>query len=139
MGLVRKLLGKVRDKVVASERPAAAAPPPPSNWNQVVKERPASGLDCTITFANVEATATVPRGTSILDAALEAGVDLNHYCGGMCSCGSCRIVLVSGDVSTLVKMELMTLDVVREGEDDRLGCQTLIQGDVVVEVPDQEF
>jgi 2Fe-2S ferredoxin len=136
VGLVRKLLGRVRKRVSGPERPASVAP---KGWNQAVKERPTSGLECTITFANVDAAATVPKGTSILDAALEAGVDLNHYCGGMCSCGSCRIVLVSGDVSALVKMEQMTLDVVREGEQDRLGCQTLIQGDVVVEVPDQQF
>ncbi len=133
MGLVRKLLGKVRDKVVAEERPV------PKDWNQAVKERPAAGTDVTLTFANLDVTTTVKRGTSILDAALDADVDLNHYCGGMCSCGSCRIVLISGDVSGIDRMERATLDVVKEGEHDRLGCQTLVQGDVVVEVPDQDF
>ena len=136
MGLMRKLLGKVRDRVVADERPSASVP---ATWNQAVKERPATGLRCTVTFANLDLVASVPKGTPILDAATEAGVDLNHYCGGMCSCGSCRIVLVSGEVSTMDRIEAATLNVVREGDADRLGCQTLVQGDVVVEVPNQEF
>jgi len=136
MGLMRKLLGKVRDKVVADERPAPAVP---DRWNEAVRERPTAGVQCRVTFANLDVVATVPRGTPILDAATEAGVDLNHYCGGMCSCGSCRIVLVSGDVSAMDRIEKATLDVVREGDADRLGCQTLVQGDLVVEIPAQQF
>ncbi|MCP4872158.1 MAG: 2Fe-2S iron-sulfur cluster binding domain-containing protein [Proteobacteria bacterium] len=133
---MRKLLGKVRNKTGDDERPASSVSP---DWNQAVKERPAAGLQCTVTFANLDVSTTVPRGTPVLDAAAEAGVDLNHYCGGMCSCGSCRFILVSGEVSPLQRIEKATLNVVKQGDADRLGCQTLVQGDVVIEIPDQDF
>jgi ferredoxin len=57
----------------------------------------------------------------------------------MCSCGSCRVILISGEVSEMDDMEEATLSVVQEGDEDRLGCQTKILGHVVVEVPDQDF
>jgi ferredoxin len=42
-------------------------------------------------------------------------------------------------VSPMDDMEDATLSVVREGEQDRLACQTKVLGDVVVEVPPQDF
>lgn len=138
--MFRKVLGKVAKKVLGvQDRPVTEATP--DDWNRVDKPvvSETAAPTASITFANLGVTASVKPGTSVLDAALDAGVDLNHYCGGMCSCGSCRIVLVSGDVSGLDDMEDATLSVVKEGPADRLGCQTKIQGAVVVQVPSQDF
>lgn len=137
--MLRKLMGKVLDRMTGEPaRPVTKSTP--DDWNRVDKAAPARGDgEFSLSFSNLDVTLRVPRGTSILDAAVEAGVDLNHYCGGMCSCGSCRIVLLSGDVSPMDDMEDATLSVVREGEQDRLACQCKVLGDVVIEVPDQEF
>jgi ferredoxin, 2Fe-2S len=135
--MFRKLAKKVLGKVKGDARPVTAATP--DDWNRVDKPTTSSKGEFELRFANLDITTRVARGTSILDAAIEAGLDLNHYCGGMCSCGSCRIILVSGDVSPMDDMEDATLSVVKEDENDRLGCQAKVLGDVVVEVPPQDF
>ena len=152
MGRFRKLLDRVRD--IAADRldePAGTGSttrsehpldPVPEGWNQVVKARPslqASEGQVSVRFDNLDIEVSVARGTSLLDAALDGDVDLNHYCGGMCSCGSCRLEILGGEISPKDDMEEATLAIVREGEDDRLGCQTLVMGDVVVRLPDQDF
>jgi 2Fe-2S ferredoxin len=77
---------------------------------------------------------------SILDIAMEAGVDLEHVCGGVCACSTCHVVVKQG------------LETCNEGTDDefdqleeapaltlqsRLGCQCVPNGtkDVVIEIP----
>ncbi len=84
-------------------------------------------------------SAVVPRGTSILDAAAEAGVDLPSNCGGVCACTTCHVWVEEG---------LGSLSEPGEPEDDklqeaaglsahsRLGCQAKVgEGDVVVRIP----
>lgn len=152
MGRFRKLLGKVRDRAVETLSDGSGAgqdrperhplDPVPEGWNRAIKESPkedAGAGKLSIRFENLDLEVSVVKGTTLLDAALEAGADLNHYCGGMCSCGSCRLEILSGEVSPLDPMEETTLDIVREGEQDRLGCQTRAMGDIVVRVPDQDF
>ena len=81
----------------------------------------------------------MPRGTSLLEAAGAAGVDLPHNCGGVCACTTCHLWVESG---------LPTLSPVEEQEDDklseatglrlesRLGCQARVGSwDVVVRLP----
>ena len=157
MGRLRRLLGKVIDRAVdAGSRPddsdpesrassRAPAPHPldpiPQEWNRAIKESPVEdeGLErVRVTFTNHGTEATVPVGTTILDAAIAAGVDLNHYCGGMASCGSCRVEDVEGAISPVDPNEGTILDLCREGDRDRLGCQAQVLGDVQMTVPDQD-
>ena len=148
MGRLSKLLGKVVEKAkgqashdsAASGEAGGSHPldPIPSGWNQAIKKSPTpdESLETVLVrFAGTDLEVAVPRGTTLLDAAIEAEADLNHYCGGMCSCGSCRIEILGGEVSELEAMEETTLDVVREVETERLGCQTRALGDVVVRIP----
>jgi 2Fe-2S ferredoxin len=79
------------------------------------------------------------REGSILDVALNCGVDLEHACGGNCACTTCHIIVRAGE-ENLSEME--------EDEEDRLymadgltlhsrlGCQSVVRGDVTVEIPD---
>lgn len=148
MGRFTKLLGKVVERATGQPSGDSAASgdaadshpldPIPSTWNQAIKESPTpeEGLESVIVrFAGSDLEVSVPKGTTLLDAAIEAEADLNHYCGGMCSCGSCRIEVLSGEVSEIDPMEETTLDIVREAETDRLGCQTRALGDLVVRIP----
>jgi ferredoxin len=153
VGRFRDLLGKVASRAAGEQSPVGAArsedrsddadsshplDPIPARWNQVVKESPAAGEGVTLVTVRIEGTdleASVPLGTTLLDAAIQAGSDLDHYCGGMCSCGSCRLEIVTGNVSAIEPMEESTLDIVRELETERLACQTRALGDVVLRLP----
>ena len=80
----------------------------------------------------------VPRGTTILAAAREAGVDVPHYCGGTCSCGTCRVVIRDGAqrLSPPDGREAMVLGSERAREGDRLACQARALGPATIHVPD---
>ena len=56
---------------------------------------------CTITFQPGDVRVTdVPRGESILRAALQSSIHINASCGGAGSCGKCRVQVLSGDVES---------------------------------------
>lgn len=89
----------------------------------------------------------VPFGTSLLDAARRLGVDLDSVCGGRGICGRCQIVLAQGEFAkhsiTSSEKNLSSFSAVEKRYAEkrtlqpgrRLGCSTLIQGDVVIDVP----
>lgn len=80
----------------------------------------------------------VQRGSTVLEAATTAGVDLRSYCGGNCSCGTCRVEVVSGarHLSPMEPSERFVLGPEAEARGDRLACQAQVLGDVSVAVPD---
>lgn len=79
----------------------------------------------------------VPGGVSLLAAARMLEVDLSHYCGGMCSCGTCRVQVVAGrdNLSRPQGNEAMVLGDARARAGDRLACQARVLGPVTVKVP----
>jgi len=79
-----------------------------------------------------KATAEVPRGASVLDAAKAAGVLIGSICGGDGICGRCRVVVRSGDVEAQ-PTALLTREEIRSGV--VLACQTIVTGDVEIDVP----
>ncbi len=93
----------------------------------------------------------VERGTTILDAARELGVDLDTVCGGRGICGRCQVVPESGDfakhgiVSSETHVSPPGPSETSEyrgrrplgSERHRLGCHASIEGDVVIDVPDE--
>lgn len=76
---------------------------------------------------------------SILDIALNFGVALDHACGGNCACTTCHVVVLSGE-ENLSAMEEEEEDRLFTAADltlhSRLGCQCVVKGDVVVQIPD---
>jgi len=75
---------------------------------------------------------------SVLDIAINCGVHLEHACGGNCACTTCHVVVKSGD-ENLSEAEDDELDRLDTAADltlhSRLGCQCIVKGDVVVEIP----
>lgn len=75
---------------------------------------------------------------SILDICLNHDVHLEHACGGNCACTTCHIVVKQGDAN-LSELEDDEGDRLYEAADltphSRLGCQCVVTGDVVVEIP----
>ncbi|MHB8779852.1 MAG: ASKHA domain-containing protein [Candidatus Geothermincolia bacterium] len=76
----------------------------------------------------------VPDGGTIFVAAHEAGVTLGT-CGGLGTCGTCRVRVCEGPVSPLTESEreALTADEIAQGW--RLACFARPLGDVKVELP----
>ena len=75
---------------------------------------------------------------SLLDIALANGIELEHNCGGSCACTTCHVIVREGaeNLSEMAEDEEDRLDMA-EGLTirSRLGCQAVVRGDVVVEIP----
>jgi 2Fe-2S ferredoxin len=76
---------------------------------------------------------------SLLDIALNSGIDLEHACGGNCACTTCHVIVKDGE-QNLTEMEEDEEDRLYMAEGltlhSRLGCQAVVKGDVTVEIPD---
>ena len=75
---------------------------------------------------------------SFLDVAMNAGIPLEHACGGSCACTTCHLFIREGEqnLSEPEDKELDRLDTAWDlRTSSRLGCQAVIKGDVVAEFP----
>lgn len=75
---------------------------------------------------------------SILDVALNFGFPLEHACGGNCACTTCHVVVKQGEenLSAMEDEEADRLDMAADlSLHSRLGCQCVVRGDAVVEIP----
>jgi uncharacterized 2Fe-2S/4Fe-4S cluster protein (DUF4445 family) len=88
--------------------------------------------DVTVTFLPSNITVGVPRGESIIRAAMAAGVHINASCGGDGVCGKCRVIVESGPVDGEPSERISAED---KAKGYCLACKTLVQGDVSVRVP----
>jgi len=88
--------------------------------------------DCTIVFAPLETTVTVPAGTTLLEAAGKAGISIDSVCGGDGICGRCRMIVAQGEVGGDATA-LLTREEIRRGV--VLACQSTVQSDLSVEIP----
>ena len=75
---------------------------------------------------------------SFLDVAKHFGVHLEHACGGNCACTTCHVIIKEGarHLSEMEDDETDRLDTAWDlAPQSRLGCQAVINGDVVCELP----
>ena len=89
-----------------------------------------------------------PRGTPLLRAARQLGVDLDSVCGGRGICTRCQVrpgegefakhgIVSSPDsLAELTSREHRQLATGRLKEGHRLSCQALVAGDLVADVPE---
>lgn len=82
---------------------------------------------------------SIAAGTSVLQAAREAGLAINAVCGGNGTCGSCKVQLISGDFSAVTPKE----DAMHQNgslpSDQRLACLTFVQSNGKVHFPPESF
>ncbi|HMK93653.1 MAG TPA: ASKHA domain-containing protein, partial [Thermoleophilia bacterium] len=76
---------------------------------------------------------TVPRGTSLLDAAVAAGLEIAAPCGGQGRCGRCKVT-VRGEGLERRDNARLTADEVAAGV--ALACQAFVAGPVDVYLPE---
>jgi 2Fe-2S ferredoxin len=84
----------------------------------------------------------VSAGTSILEAARQAGAPEGDRCGGVCACSTCHVYVVKGfdDTSEIEDEEYDILDKAFDVRaESRLGCQAKVQGDIDVLISEESF
>jgi uncharacterized 2Fe-2S/4Fe-4S cluster protein (DUF4445 family) len=89
-----------------------------------------------VTFLPSYRKVTVDPGTTILDAARQAGFQMNVVCGGQGKCGKCPVFVKAGEVSfDREKFGRFFTGEELEGG-GCLSCQTVILGDLQVLIPE---
>jgi len=77
----------------------------------------------------------VPTGTLLSDAARLAGIEISQPCGGQGRCGRCAVQVLSGAVRRRSPLRLSS-EAIEQGF--ALACQSVIEGDASILVPEQE-
>ncbi|HNC86102.1 MAG TPA: ISC system 2Fe-2S type ferredoxin [Agitococcus sp.] len=78
-------------------------------------------------------------GETICDAALRAGLEIEHACEKSCACTTCHVVVREG-FDSLNEMDDLEADMLDKAwglePDSRLSCQAVVADeDLVVEIP----
>lgn len=85
------------------------------------------------------AQVSAPAGTSVCEALLDNGINIEHACDMSCACTTCHVVVREGfaSLNPLDETEEDLLDRAWGLEpNSRLSCQALLsQNDLVVEIP----
>lgn len=74
---------------------------------------------------------------NILESALKAGIDISHSCGGMGTCGTCRIIIREG-LDLLPRRNELEQEMASDrnfSPEERLACQTTSAVPLKIEVP----
>lgn len=84
------------------------------------------------------------KGKTLLDLAFENDILIEHNCGGLCACISCRVLVLKGSTLLNEKSEDEKNMLTDEGfteENLRLSCQCKIinesDEEIIVEIPSQ--
>ena len=95
-----------------------------------------------VMFVPLGVTVEAPDGLSILEAALQNDIELEHACGGFCACTTCHVIIKAGD-DELSEMQFDEEDKLDSCEGvtlhSRLGCQTRVHGDITVQIPPKPY
>jgi len=90
----------------------------------------------TVTFLPSYRKIEVARGTTILDAAQRAGMNINVVCGGQGKCGKCVVYIQSGraEFDRQKYGRFFTEEELQKGA--CLACETTVMGDLHVVIPE---
>jgi uncharacterized 2Fe-2S/4Fe-4S cluster protein (DUF4445 family) len=88
-----------------------------------------------ITLLPSNLTVEVPTGALVAEAIQRAGLEIGQPCGGQGRCGRCA-VFVDGDGARRRSTIRLSTDDLDAGF--ALACQTVIEGDLTVTIPEQE-
>jgi ferredoxin len=123
--------GELLDRAVQRQKPRDPAP-------EIPRSSASSTSGIQVAFSGrCSGSGVVAKGSTLLEAGEALGLDLDHFCGGNCSCGTCRLEVVSG-MRNLSRMDPMERAVLGIAADDgsRLACQARAFGPVDVRVPE---
>ena len=91
-----------------------------------------------VSFQPSNVSIDVADGANIRQASLDAGLQIPSTCGGVGSCGLCKVKILSGaeHLGPMTALETGKLGNVFFITKERLSCQTIVHGDVGCAVPD---
>ena len=78
----------------------------------------------------------VPSNITLLEAIMEAGINITAACGGKASCGKCRVIIEDGNLPLPTDTELSVLTEKQLRSGVRLACRTKMSSDMVITIPD---
>ena len=85
---------------------------------------------CTIHFVALERRLRAEAGQRLLEVCEEAGIPMEAACGGFAACNTCRVRVISGQLSELREEEEPFLD----HPSQRLACQAFLVGDLELDL-----
>lgn len=88
-----------------------------------------------ITFDPDLRSVRVPEGTSVLDAAREAGILLQAACGGLGICDTCQVRFLGGNPDEVGTVERDALEEDELAAGYRLACQAVPVEDASIDIP----
>jgi ferredoxin len=93
--------------------------------------------DISVVFKNSEGEwrTTVPKGSSLLDAAQACDAPVQTLCNGIGACVQCKVKVLENpeNLSAPESLETELIGNLYHITQERLGCQARVSGDVVVE------
>jgi uncharacterized 2Fe-2S/4Fe-4S cluster protein (DUF4445 family) len=122
----------------------------PKDNNQTLMPKPVLSENATVKIALMPSgrKGWVLRGTNLLKASQELGVELESICGGRQTCGKCQIIVENGHfakhglTSTNDHLTPLTIKEIEFFNQDnitgrRLACACEINGDLLITVPEE--
>ena len=83
--------------------------------------------------------AEIAPGETLLSAAQSVGVELQAVCGGVGTCGQCKVRLAAGSLSAATPQEEEKLGPELLAAGHRLACQAMPESHVTVEIPPESL
>ncbi len=87
---------------------------------------------CRLTILPENKVIEVPKGSNLFSSLQDEGIQLTASCGGQGTCGTCKVVIKSGEYNTGVTPFLSKQEM---SEGYVLACLTLVEGDLTVSIP----
>lgn len=90
-----------------------------------------------VTFLPNSVSIEFQCGSTILELAIKNKIEISHACGGMGSCGTCRVIVKQGLESLPERNEIeqTRAEDLSFSKNERLSCQTLAIDGLTVEIP----
>jgi len=90
----------------------------------------------TILFEPDKKEITVPKGSTLLEAARKADIHINASCNGKGSCGKCKLILEAGQFET---DDTPLLSDTEKEKNYVLACLTKVKGDITAKIPEESL
>lgn len=92
-------------------------------------------MNIKVTFEPTGRSVWVLPGTGVLEAAGRAGLSIDTPCGGVGTCGKCRVRFMTGaGPASDVAGDVLSVEEIQAGW--RLACQAVIDGPVTIAIPE---
>ncbi len=83
---------------------------------------------------------SIGKAKSVLELALTKKIEISHSCGGMGTCGTCRVWAEAG-IGSLPERNAIEREMAKQRAfevSERLACQLLPQDGLTIEIPEKK-